>query len=464
MKRLLLYISDGVGCRNFIFSTFFDYAAQNGFEIVILKNVPFDIDARGGRVIDFPNLPIPAKVDILKGIKTESELNLFTAKFKNPIYQVYKFPYKPKGLKNKIKLFYKNRYVRRTTTHEQILKVEEKMYRAATGSALYHSLAHILTTEKIDAVMFTNQRSVSNITLMVAAESLKIPTITNIFSWDNLPKGSKIHKSDYYFVWSQYMFDELLRYYPHVDKSTIRITGTPQFAGYTDKSDIVPRAEFLKRYNLGEAFRYVAFTGDDFTSSPHDEIYLEDLCKQVRIYNEQHGDTFRVIFRKCPVDMTNRYDGVLQAQADIATSIAPLWKSEKGAGWQSVYPLKEDATLLKNLLAHCDMVSNLGSTVAIDASFFDTPACYVNYQPIEGVKWRIDKNYQKIHFQTQAGLNPVFWIAKVPEYQAVLHAIKTGNTEKVLHDAHLWAQRVMMHPVDKVHERMWGEIKNITRA
>jgi hypothetical protein len=464
MKRLLLYISDGVGCRNFIYSTFFDYAARNGFEIVILKNVPFSIDARGSKVIEFPKLPIPPKVDILKGIKTEAELNLFTAKFQNPIYQVYKFPYKPKTLKAKLKLFYKNRYVKRTNTQEQILKVEEKMYKAAVGSPLFHALADILKAERIDVVMFTNQRSVSNITLMLAAEKMQVPSITNIFSWDNLPKGSKIHKSDYYFVWSQYMFDELLRYYPHVDKSTIRITGTPQFANYSDTSDLMPRAAFLEKYGLSDAYRYVAFTGDDFTSSPHDEIYLEDLCKQVRIYNEKHGDVFRVIFRKCPVDMTTRYNEVLRQQADIATSIDPLWRSETGAGWQSVYPLKEDNALLKNLLAHCDMVSNLGSTVAIDASFFDTPACYVNYQPVEGVKWRVDKNYHKIHFQTQSGLNPVFWITEVPQYQGVLEAVRAGNTEKVLHDARLWAQRVMLHPVDKVHERMWLEIKKITRS
>ena len=308
--------------------------------------------------------------------------------------------------------------------------------------------------------MFTNQRSVTNIPLVLAAEKAGIPSITTIFSWDNLPKGSKIHKSDFFFVWSQYMFDEMLRYYPRTDPKTIRITGTPQFSSYHDHSDLTPRAEFFHRYGLDPDYRYICFSGDDFTSSPHDEVYLDDLCKNVNEYNTRHKTNFRVIFRRCPVDHTKRYDAVLKTHKNIATTIDPLW--EKGAieGWQSSYPKLEDNLLLKDVLFHSELVVNLGSTVAIDASFLGTPACYVNYQPVES-EWDIKYNYKKIHFDTYAGLNPVFWINKLSDYQDVLMHIDKNDYLNILDQAHLWAQRIILHPIDQVHKRIWLQIEDI---
>ena len=65
-------------------------------------------------------------------------------------------------------------------------------------------------------VFCTNQRPLSGIAPILAARDLSIPTGTFIFSWDNLPKGMLVVESDYYFVWSDYMKMELMKYYSFI--------------------------------------------------------------------------------------------------------------------------------------------------------------------------------------------------------------------------------------------------------
>lgn len=311
--------------------------------------------------------------------------------------------------------------------------------------------------------MFTNQRSVTNIPIILAAEELKIPSITNIFSWDNLPKATTIHKSDFYFVWSKYMFDELKMYYPDLAAHTIRITGTPQFSSYRNTAEITPREVFFRQFGLDPQKLYICFSGDDITTSPHDEIYLSDVCNEVRKYNAANNDIYRIIFRRCPVDHSDRYNEAIRKNSDILTAIDPLWEFVDKEKWQTSYPTLEDTLMLKNVLSHCKLVVNLGSTVAIDASFFDTPACYLRYQPIAG-KWQIDDIYKFIHFQTMNGLNPVFWINEKSDLQQALTKAAKDDMAAVIADAHKWAEKIILHPIEDVHKRMWQEITAIAKS
>ena len=107
MKKLLLYISDGLGCRNYVYSTFIDHAKENGFEVVILEKVDFEFDAKGCTVIKYPGVQIPTFVDILKNAKIESELNLYAKQFDNDIYHIYNKSRKPKRFAAQIKFYLK---------------------------------------------------------------------------------------------------------------------------------------------------------------------------------------------------------------------------------------------------------------------------------------------------------------------------------------------------------------------
>ena len=335
------------------------------------------------------------------------------------------------------------------------------MYKHARNAPLTNVLQKLLQDQQVSVVMFTNQRSVTNIPILLAAEKQGIPTVTNIYSWDNVPKATKIHKSDYYFAWSEYMQHDILKYYPYIDPNSIKITGTPQFSTYTSEDDMVGREKFCTQYHLDPSKYFVCFTGNDLTSSPYDQIFLDDLCLQVKDFNANNREQFHVIFRSSPVDFTTRYDEVLDRNKEVITAIRPLWNKAEGSGWQSCYPLIEDTTLLKNLLKQCALVANFGSTIAIDASFFDTPCCYIKYQPNDS-EWSGIRPYRHVHFDTIGNLKPIYWILDKNEFQSVFRKVLDKSDPKTIQDAKKWAQIVIQHPIDQVNERMWGEIRKIT--
>jgi hypothetical protein len=74
------------------------------------------------------------------------------------------------------------------------------------------------------------------------------------------------------------------------------------------------RERFCAEYNLILTKKYICYSGDDETTSPLDQYYLEDLAMVVRNLNAK-GENLGIIYRKCPVDTTTRYD--------------ELWKSTK---------------------------------------------------------------------------------------------------------------------------------------
>lgn len=79
---------------------------------------------------------------------------------------------------------------------------------------------------------------------------LGIPTASFIFSWDNLPKATTLIEPDFYFVWSDYMKNELLQYCPYVKENQVFVTGTPQFESHFDKSLLQTKEIFYKTHNL----------------------------------------------------------------------------------------------------------------------------------------------------------------------------------------------------------------------
>ena len=62
--------------------------------------------------------------------------------------------------------------------------------------------------------------------------SFMLPTSSRNKSWDNLVKARLAIRTREYIVWSNYMRDELLRYYKEIDAANNVITGKPQFELY----------------------------------------------------------------------------------------------------------------------------------------------------------------------------------------------------------------------------------------
>ena len=326
------------------------------------------------------------------------------------------------------------------------------------GYGLDYRFLEILQKERPDFVFCTNQRPVLAIAPLLAAKKLKIPTATFIFSWDNLPKATMVVETDFYFVWSEHMKKELLHYYPYVKESQIFITGTPQFESHFDKAKLVSKESFYKEHQLDLDKKYICYSGDDITTCPDDPQYLNDVAKAVRELNNQ-GNSLGIIFRRCPVDFSDRYDFVLEKNKDIITSIAPLWQ-KIGEGWNTILPTHADSILQVNTIHHTEMVVNLGSSMVFDYVSFQKPCAFLNYDVENKINknWSVFKIYNYIHFRSMPDKKAVIWLNSPSE---IANKIKTGLEQKneIVSSAKNWFKIINQNPPESASNRIWESIE-----
>ena len=81
------------------------------------------------------------------------------------------------------------------------------------------------------------------------------------------------------------MQQELLNYYPNLSASQIWITGTTQFEPHFDKSILMEKEVFFKKYNLNNNKMYICFSGDDITTSPDDEQSYANAAQETVVHS-----------------------------------------------------------------------------------------------------------------------------------------------------------------------------------
>ncbi|MBI6118559.1 CDP-glycerol glycerophosphotransferase family protein [Salegentibacter maritimus] len=430
-----------------------------GWEVIFWNHTPFNLEKLGYKEIKLEGRA-NAKTDLLKRAKIEAELNYFSRKFKDPVYQTYKFANSHQNLIAKIKTGIVQGLVATHKDEKGLQRLRIKMKSSERKGAYYQKCKEILQEEKPDLVFCTNQRPVNAIAPLTVAQDLKIPTSTFIFSWDNLPKATMVVETDYYFVWSEYMKAELLKYYPQIKEPQVHITGTPQFEPHYNGDLRQSREDFFKEYGLDYTKKYICFSGDDITTSPDDPAYLNDLAYAIKLLNAK-GHNLEIIFRRCPVDFSNRYDGVLEKHREIITSIAPIWK-KTGDNWNSVLPKKEDLKLQINTILHSELVVNLGSSMVFDFAIFKKPCLYLNYEVKAKTKasWSHKKVYDFVHFRSMPTGKEVFWLNSKEEIPEKLEKALKNPMQKI-EKALEWYKKINTFPADKASERIWRKLEII---
>jgi hypothetical protein len=269
-------------------------------------------------------------------------------------------------------------------------------------------------------------------------------------------------ETDYYFVWSTHMKKELLFYYPNIKEEAIFITGTPQFEIHFDRTKMLSRELFCKENELDINKKYICFSGDDSTTSPDDPQYLEDLANAVSVLNEK-GQNLGIIFRRCPVDFSNRYDSVLESYSEVIVEIHPLWKPLSKA-WNAILPTKEDGELLSNIAEHCELVVNIGSTTIFDFLTHKKPCGYFRYNQKNknNKNWDIYKCYRFVHFRSMPNESAVIWFDNKEEIAIKIKKV-LRKPEATLDHAKDWFKVINQHPPEQASRRIWNAIKEIVQ-
>lgn len=460
-NKIFILLPDGIGLRNFAYTNFYEIGINKGFDITFWNNTPFQLSELGFKEIKIHNARIHPITDFLKNAQIKIELSQNIKISKDSVYKSYLFPQTNKNFKSIVKKTIVDLLFLLNNSKKGLLKIKKNIALQERKTKLYFDSLATLKKEKPSVVFCTNQRATLAIASILAAQDLGIPTVSFIFSWDNLPKGTKIIYTDFYFVWSEYMKTELKYYYPNIKDEQIFITGTPQFESHFNKKILQSKEEFFVKYKLDSNKKYICFSGDDRTTSPNDPVYLSDTARAIRILNNK-GYNLGIIFRRCPVDFSNRFDEVLEQYKDIITPLIPAWK-KIGEGWNTVLSTKEDLVLQTNTIFHTELVINLGSSMVFDYVAHHKPCGFINYdvKNKQHPNWSVKKIYSLIHFRSMPSKEAVFWINSPNEIAETIEKMLSDDSEKVIKNAQLWFEKINQHSPELASERIWDAIAKI---
>lgn len=461
-KKIFLLLLDGVGLRNFAYSKFNDVGTKRNFNIVFWNKTVFPIESLGFRELKSDFYKLHPFTDILKIVKNRVSLNLSIKKTKDTVYQSYKFKYRYNKLNTAIKSTVSWLLTGVLSNEKGLVFLDKATNYFERKTAYYNYCKEILQAEKPDMVFCTSQRHIHSVAPLLAAKDLKIPTAAFIFSWDNLPKATLVVDTDYYFVWSEYMKAEMQFYHPNIKESQIIITGTPQFEIHFEKENLMSKEAFFKEHGLDLNKKYICFSGDDVTTSPDDPKYLEDLALAVERLN-QKGHNLGIIFRRCPVDFSTRYDYILERYPDMIVKIDPLWKPFTDF-WDAILPTKEDGILFSNIAEHSEMVVNLGSTTVFDFVAHNKPCGYFRYNQKEQLNpnWDIFKCYKFVHFCSMVSTDAVIYLDSPEDIDSKIEKVLNHEHQLNLDDANRWFQTINQYPPQLASERIWDALNKIS--
>lgn len=462
-KKVFIFLPDGVGLRNFALTNFKEIGEENNFDIVYWNNTVFSLEEKlGYKEVKIKSNELHGLTSVYSRARKRIELNIYDKKFKETVYNTYNFPQSYKGLKNAFKSLMVDALVFFGSNESGLRFVRNQIKKNERKTNKYKICKAQLLEHKPDLIFCTNQRPTQAIASLLAAQDLGIPTASFIFSWDNLPKATTVVETDYYFVWSEHMKKELLQYYPYVKENQVFVTGTPQFESHFDTKLLQSKEAFFKEHNLDIDKKYICYSGDDIVTSPLDQYYVEDLAKSVIELNQQ-GYNLGVIYRKCPVDFTDRYDAILEKYKDVIVSIDPLWKPV-GTSWNEIMPTKEDFALQSNVCEHTEFVANVASSMVFDFVAHDKPCLFFDYEQPQlkkGIR-DVGQNYHYIHFRSMPSKEAALWCSHKSDLTSVVKDIIDKKASNVK-EGKKWFEIIVGDNPTEASRNIWNGIQQIVK-
>lgn len=451
-KKIFIIVPDGLGLRNFAYTDFYQQAQQRGYKIVFWNMTPFDLSGMGYEEVRIAEPKLHQWTNILKVLRIRYDIASNIRRTRDEIYRCYLFKLPYRTFRESIKNLVVEFYLAFVGAKRGIRMVRRKIKVKERSTTYYQECLETLKKEQPDFVFCSNQRTVLAIAPVLAAQDLGIPTGSCIFSWDNLPKATMALEPDHYFVWSDFMKRELMFYYPYISDNQVHVTGTPQFEPHTYSHLRVSREDFFADNKLDLNKKYICFSGDDITTSPHDQQYLADLAEAVRSLNTQ-GMNLGILFRRCPVDFSDRYDEAIKKYSDVIVPVAPKWIRQVDR-WNGILPTAEDLKLQINTIQHTEFVVNLGSSMVFDYASFSKPCVYVRYDAGPVTKCRsVDTIYKFVHFRSMPSDDAVFWVKKPSDFGMVIRQA-LDKPSKTVEVAREWFGIINQQPADKASSRI----------
>lgn len=206
-----------------------------------------------------------------------------------------------------------------------------------------------------------------------------------ILSWDNTStKGMAGAKPDYVITWTDVMKKELIEHHD-IDPDSIYVGGVAHFDLYYKQKALLSKEELCEKFGLDPAARLLFLA----TKSPKSFPWNTDIAKITAeaIANNEFDFPCQLIVRLHPVHFLykngqSQFKKMLQEYDSLRSRYPFVFLSKPNMRSQhlAVDMPWDDMIELGSILKNADVLINMFSTVAIEASIFDLPIIHVGFE------------------------------------------------------------------------------------
>lgn len=410
MKTIAITVPYGMSVRNFLHSDFFPTLSQNA-RVVIFS--PFSDEPAFQKEFSQANVFLEKLIfeknlgnKIMRRLMDPVETWLFTEKTKIETLLIFK-----NWLKAECPWRYATtRVLAALFGWEPLLSFLRASYKRYLFSPKCHE---ILLRHKVDLVFITHLHNLVDQQVAITAKTIGIPLIGMTHSWDNptsksgIRQGSNLEpgrtiplRFDRLIVWSQILLQEFVDYYGYKE-SEIFVSGIPQFDSYANRTQFMPREQFLKSLGADPSKKLITFTvgPPQYVFRQEDTLeILVDIVTRGRLSSPaqlliRHHPNHRSIGLLRKLEEKYKENPLIFFQYP---SVAHAATSE--VAWQATKQLEYEFV---NTLLASDVVITMGSTTTLDAVALDRPVINIafdGYQKVPYLK-SIQKLYDFTHYK-----------------------------------------------------------------
>jgi hypothetical protein len=251
----------------------------------------------------------------------------------------------------------------------------------------------------------------SEVPLLRTAVRRRVRTIIVDPSWDNFTnKLIPVRRADRLVVWNDIMKQQAVDLHGYAPDQ-VRVSGPPHWDRYFRPGPVISRDAFFARIGADPSRRLVTLMTTGKTLYDHYPRVVRILMSAIE---SGRWGAVELLVRLHPRDDLERYDAFRGIPHLIVEK--PFKKTVKSGDGLDVDITSENQRHLADTLRHSDVVVTVASTIAIEASIFDTPVVDVSFDgetPVEFAK-SARRYYKFTHYAniTRQGAAPV---AETPE-------------------------------------------------
>ena len=149
-KKIFVLLPDGVGLRTFAYTRLPELAKSASCNLVFWNNTPMDLSQLGLDEIAFSGSRVHAFTDSYKNARKHIELNSFSRRFNDRVYQTYKFGMKAKGFKSAVRIAFTKYLISRFDSGTGLIKIRDKIKQLERKTHAYKMATAVLKSHKPD--------------------------------------------------------------------------------------------------------------------------------------------------------------------------------------------------------------------------------------------------------------------------------------------------------------------------